>query len=144
MKFSNYFRNTELNLNGLKYIKSEKKRIYAQVLINNWQISSKEFKTLYLNNFVTVKERTGTKITMFPFLFWLNTLLSLIQLSVFGGFLLLLMTQNNKTLEMYCVAVAITSFIIFVNVQIYRTMIRPIQILIQKYYFYGKYNNFNT
>lgn len=144
MKFSNYFRNTELNLNGFKYIKSEKKRIYVQALINNWQISSKEFKTLYLNSFVTVKEKTGTKITIFPFLFWLNALLSLIQLSVFGGFLLLLMVQDNKTLGMYCAAAATTLFIIFVNVQIYKTMIRPIQILIQKYYFYGKYNNFNT
>jgi hypothetical protein len=144
MKLSNYFRNTELNLNELKYIKSEKKRTYAHALLKNWQISSKEFKTLYLNDFVTVKEKTGTKITIFPFLFWLNALLSFIQLSVFGGFLLLLMAQDNKTLEMYAAAAATILFILFINVQIYRTMIRPVRILIQKYYFYGKYNNFNT
>jgi len=152
MKFANYFRHTERDLNELTYIKSDKKRVIAHKLLEDWQpsnmvphkITNKEFKTLYLNSFITVKEKTGAKITMFPLLFWLNALLSLMQLSVFGGFLLILMTQDNKTLEMYFAAAATTSFIIFVSVQIYRTMFRPIQILIQKYYFYGKYNNFNT
>jgi hypothetical protein len=150
MKFANYFRHTERDLNELTYIKSDKKRVIAHKILEDWQpsnnvpnkISNKEFKALYFNNFITVKEKTGAKITMFPLLFWLNALLSLMQLCVFGGFLLLLLTQHDKTLEMYCAAMLTSLFIVFVKVQIYKTMIRPIQILMQKYYFSERYNNY--
>lgn len=147
MEWLNYFRNNDNDLKELKYIKSDKSRAYIRELLENWQlsdqISKEEFRTLYSNHYVTVKENTGTKITMFPFLFWINASLSSLQLCLFGSFLLVLLTQDHKTLGIYCVAACTASLIILTKVQIYKTMVRPIQILMKKYYFPDRYNNFD-
>jgi hypothetical protein len=131
------------NADDLSFIKSEDKREVVKDFSSNWNVTKKELKALYLNRFISVK-KSNVKVSKFPILFWLNGLFSSFQLIVCSVFLLACIFAPNKTLEVYLFSAFICALIGLVLFNAHQTMLRPIQILIQQYYFYGKYNNFKN
>jgi len=105
------------------------------LLLKNWEISIKELKIMYLNKFVSVSDKTGTKITKLPFMFWLNGFLMLPQIVIFSMFLIMLLNVPNKSPEIFLIAVVPAFILVLIGIYIKQTMYTPIKILSQKYFY---------
>ncbi len=128
----------------LSYIKSAAKRIKIQSWLENIDISYEEFKALYLNNFVSISDKEGIKITKLPFMFWLNGFLMLPQIAISSMFLLMLLNVPNKSPEVFLIAVVPAFILVLIAIYIKQTMYTPIKILSQKYFFTWKDKTFSA
>jgi len=129
--------------NELSFIKSDEKREIVKAFSQNLKLTKREIKNLYLNSFLSVK-KAQVDVKTFPFLFWLNGLISTFQLTVFSLFLLAVFFSTNKTLGAYYLGGICVLSISLIVYHTYHTMFRPVQILAQQYHFIGKYNNISN
>jgi len=139
-----YMKRNQTIYDPLSYIKSVKKRTEMELLLKNWEISIKELKTMYLNKFVSVSDKTGIKITKLPLMFWLNGFLMLPQIAISSMFLLMLLNVPNKSPEVFLIAVVPAFILVLIGIYIKQTMYTPIKILSQKYFFTWKDKTFSA